>query len=70
KNAYSYAATGAADVIEQRNLSPHLLQSEIERLLNDKKILEKMGEAAKKFAKPDAAEKIAREIITLALEHA
>jgi UDP-N-acetylglucosamine--N-acetylmuramyl-(pentapeptide) pyrophosphoryl-undecaprenol N-acetylglucosamine transferase len=70
KNAYSYATTGAADVIEQRNLSPHLLQSEIDRLLNDKKILEKMAAAAKKFAKPDAAEKIAREIIALALEHA
>jgi len=70
ENAYAFAETGACDVIEEFNLSPHLLQSEIEKLLSDKEKLAKMGEAAKKFAKPDAAEKIAREIITLALEHA
>lgn len=70
ENAYAFATTGATDVIEERNLSPHLLQSEIERLLADKEKLRIMGEAARKFAKPDAAEKIAREIITLALEHA
>jgi len=70
ENAYAYAAANAADVIEEPNLTPHLLQSEIEKLLEDKDKLKTMSEGAKKFAKPDAAEKIAREIITLALEHA
>jgi len=70
KNAYAFASLGACDVIEEKNLSPHVLQSEIEKLLNDKEKTAKMSEAAKKFSKPDAAEKIAREIITLALEHA
>lgn len=70
ENAYAYAASGAADVIEEKNFSPHLLQSEIERLFADKNKLKAMSEAAKNFSKPDAAEKIAREIITLVLEHA
>jgi UDP-N-acetylglucosamine--N-acetylmuramyl-(pentapeptide) pyrophosphoryl-undecaprenol N-acetylglucosamine transferase len=70
ENAYAYAASGATDVIEEKNLSPHLLQSEIERLFADKNKLKAMSEAAKNFPKPDAAEKIAREIITLVLEHA
>lgn len=69
ENAYAFAAKGAADVIEEHNFSPHLLQSEIERLLASKDKLKEMSEAAKKFSKSDAAEKIAREIITLALSH-
>jgi len=70
ENAYVFAETGACDVIEEHNLSPHILQSEIEKLLTNKERLLRMAEAAKNFAKPDAAEKIAREIIILALEHA
>ena len=69
ENAYAYAYSGAADVIEQRNLTPHILSSEIKGLLSNKNKLEKMSGAAKKFSKPDAAEKIAREIIRLAIEH-
>lgn len=70
KNAYTYASFGACNVIEQQNLSGHLLQSEIKIMLENKEKLKQMAEAAKKFAKPDAAEKIAREIINLVLEHA
>lgn len=70
KNAYAYAQSGAADVIEETNLSPNVLFSEIERLLNDKGRLESMSKSAKKFSKPDAAKKIADEILNLALEHA
>lgn len=69
ENAYAYAKSGAAVVIEERNLKPHILKSEIDRLFADKEKLRKMSEAAKLFAKPDAAEKIAREIISLAIEH-
>ena len=69
ENAYAYAKSGAAAVIEERNLKPHILKSEINRLFSDKEEMGKMAEAAKFFAKPDAAEKIAREIIRLAIEH-
>ena len=44
-------------VIEERNLKPHILKSEIDRLIGDKEEMGKMSEAAKFFAKPDAAEK-------------
>ncbi len=70
ENAYAYAKTGAAEVIEEPNLAPNILFSEIERLINNKKGLESMARAAKNFSKPDAAEKIAKEIINLVLEHA
>ena len=69
ENAYAYARIGAADVLEEENLTPHVLLAEIRRLFGDKEKLKKMGEEAKKFSKPDAAEKIAREIIELALSH-
>lgn len=70
ENAYVYAKTGAAEVIEEPNLAPNILFSEIERLIGNKKGLESMAMAAKNFSKPDAAEKIAKEIINLTLEHA
>ncbi|PJE73833.1 MAG: undecaprenyldiphospho-muramoylpentapeptide beta-N-acetylglucosaminyltransferase [Candidatus Terrybacteria bacterium CG10_big_fil_rev_8_21_14_0_10_41_10] len=69
ENAYAYARSGAAVVIEQRNLAPHILKSETERLLNDPKEREKMSKVAASFAKPLAAETIAREIIKVAINH-
>ncbi|MCH7883145.1 UDP-N-acetylglucosamine--N-acetylmuramyl-(pentapeptide) pyrophosphoryl-undecaprenol N-acetylglucosamine transferase [Patescibacteria group bacterium] len=70
KNAYAYARTGAANVIEEVNLTPHILLAEIKKILSDTARQERMRTAASRFAKVDGAEKIAREIITLALEHA
>ena len=55
--------------MEEYNLKPHILKSEIDRLFAGKEEMMNMSEAAKQFAKPDAAEKIAREIIRLAIEH-
>lgn len=68
-NAFAYARTGAAIVIEQANLTPHLIVSEIDRLMENPAEREKMSVAAKAFARPDAADKIAREVLGLALEH-
>lgn len=68
-NAFAYARTGAALVMEQANLTPHLLVSEIDRLMGDSTLREQMSAAAKTFARPDASAKIAREILDLALEH-
>ncbi len=67
QNAYEYAAVGAAHVLEEENLTPHLLYAEIKKVLNDEASLEKMGTAAKQFARIDAAELIAREILKIGL---
>jgi len=69
ENAFSYVRAGAATVLEQRNLAPHLLISEIRRIMEDATLQKRMGEAGKVFARPDAAQKIAKIIIETALEH-
>lgn len=60
KNAYQYAATGAATVIEQGNLTPHIFLGEAKFLLSRVK---EINEAALKFARPEAGAAIAKEII-------
>lgn len=65
ENAYQYAKTGAAVVVEEDNLTPHLLLNEIEKLMGDKEHLQKMSELAQKFARVDAATLIAEEILKL-----
>lgn len=67
ENAYTYARTGAAEVLEETNLTPHLLTAQILRLLKDENRKEIMKRAAIAFSRIDAAEKIAREIIRLGL---
>lgn len=69
KNAFAYARCGAATVVVQANLSPHILVSEITRIMNDRAMHARMSEAAKSFARPDAAEKIARMLLSIGLEH-
>jgi len=68
-NAYTYARSGGAIVVEEKNLTPNLLMSEIDRLINNVTEMENMREGAKSFAVTDSAEKIAREIINIALLH-
>ncbi|HBM45902.1 MAG: UDP diphospho-muramoyl pentapeptide beta-N acetylglucosaminyl transferase [Parcubacteria group bacterium GW2011_GWF2_38_76] len=69
KNAFSYARVSDAIVLEERNLSSSILISEINRVMNDEKLQERMKEGATKFAKKDAAIKIAEELIKLGLQH-
>lgn len=69
QNAFNYARSGAATVIEENNLAAHILLSEIDRIINNPAERERMAAAAKNFAHSDAAEKIAKELITIALEH-
>ncbi|MDP2641940.1 MAG: UDP-N-acetylglucosamine--N-acetylmuramyl-(pentapeptide) pyrophosphoryl-undecaprenol N-acetylglucosamine transferase [bacterium] len=68
-NAFAYARTGASEVIEEANLTPNILASEIERLVTNETEREKMKAAAKAFYKPDAARLVAEEILKIALEH-
>ncbi|MEK9175491.1 MAG: UDP-N-acetylglucosamine--N-acetylmuramyl-(pentapeptide) pyrophosphoryl-undecaprenol N-acetylglucosamine transferase [Patescibacteria group bacterium] len=67
ENAYAYAHFGGCDVIEETNLKPHILLSTIDKILNDPQKIQKMKLAAQEFAKLDAAEKIAEEIIKLGI---
>lgn len=69
KNAYSYARAGACEVIEENNLSPHVLIADIDKLIANKEKLEQMKKNALAFASPDAAEKIARAALDIALSH-
>jgi len=69
KNAFTYARSGAAEVLEEINLSPNLLLAEIDKILNNPEKKEHMQKAAKGFARLDAAEKIALEIVNIALQH-
>lgn len=67
QNAFYYARVGATIVIEEPNLSPHILISEIKVILGNPNKYQDMAKAAKTFAKPDAAEKIAQGLLELAL---
>lgn len=69
ENAYSYARAGAAVVIEQQNLTPHVLVAEIDRLVTDKPLREKMATASRAFSRPDASGKIAHLLVEISLEH-
>jgi len=67
ENAYNYAAKGACEVVEETNLKPHILLSQINKILNDKEKIQKMSGAAKSFSRPDAADAIAREVLKLGI---
>ncbi len=69
KNAYTYARSGAAVVIEESNLSNEILMEEIDKILNNQAVADSMKTAAQEFAKPNAARTIANEIINIALKH-
>lgn len=69
KNAWGYAASGACEVVEEENLAPHILVSEINNIIKNPEKRQKMREEALKFSRLDAAESIANEVINLALEH-
>lgn len=69
KNAFAYARIGGAEVIEEANLTPHLLSSEIDRLIQNPKIREDMRNKTKEFYVKDSAEKIADGLLDIALTH-
>lgn len=68
-NAYSYARSGSAVVIEEKNLASGVLLSEIDRILQNPGEKEKMHDSALAFARRDSAGLIAKEIAAIALEH-
>ncbi|MBI5405476.1 glycosyltransferase [Candidatus Kaiserbacteria bacterium] len=68
-NAYAYARTGAAIVIEEENLTPHLLASETRRIIDDLELGKRMAAGAAGFTDPDAARILARQVLAIALSH-
>jgi UDP-N-acetylglucosamine--N-acetylmuramyl-(pentapeptide) pyrophosphoryl-undecaprenol N-acetylglucosamine transferase len=68
-NAYAYARTGAAVVIEETNMTPHLIASEIQRIVTNKELSAQMSKSAAGFTDPDAARVLANAVLTIALEH-
>jgi len=68
-NAYAYARTGAATVIEEANLTQHLLVQEINTIINDPNRQKTMGAAAKKVSFDDAAQKISALLLSIGHEH-
>lgn len=69
KNAYHYAHAGAAIVMEEKNLSTTILVEEIDRVLSDPTLSQNMRDAARKMAHPDAAQKMAKVVLDIALTH-
>jgi UDP-N-acetylglucosamine--N-acetylmuramyl-(pentapeptide) pyrophosphoryl-undecaprenol N-acetylglucosamine transferase len=69
KNSFAYARSGAAVVIEQANLTPHLLASEITRILGNKQLHSTMSTAARGFARADAASLVATALLNIGLSH-
>ena len=69
KNAFSAARLGGAVVIEEGNLSPHVFQAEIDRLMARPEHLEKMAESLNTLYRANAARKIAEELLAIALKH-
>ncbi|KKU91308.1 MAG: hypothetical protein UY23_C0002G0047 [Candidatus Jorgensenbacteria bacterium GW2011_GWA1_48_11] len=64
-NAYAYAETGAAEVIEEENFTINILKTQIKDILGNAAKMGEMATAAKAFAKPDTAQVLAKEILFL-----
>jgi UDP-N-acetylglucosamine--N-acetylmuramyl-(pentapeptide) pyrophosphoryl-undecaprenol N-acetylglucosamine transferase len=58
-NAERYAASGAAEIVPQRELTPEALADRIERLTASPSRLEKMGGAARESGRAGARQRIA-----------
>ncbi len=68
-NAYAYARTGAASVIEEHNIATNLLTQEIHSIISDPSRYASMSQAAKSQHVEGAAEKIASILISIGNEH-
>jgi len=68
-NAYTYARGGGGTVIEEHNLTPHLLAQEINTIMTQPDTAAAMSAAAKQFFIPDAAKKLAGSLISIGTEH-
>jgi UDP-N-acetylglucosamine--N-acetylmuramyl-(pentapeptide) pyrophosphoryl-undecaprenol N-acetylglucosamine transferase len=68
-NAYAYARSGAATVLEEGNLTENLLVAEIQSIMTNTQKQADMRLNALNFAKPDSADIIANALISIGIEH-
>lgn len=68
-NAYAYARSNAAAVLEQENLTDGLLASEITRIMSNEDTYKAMSEAAVAFAIPNAAAIIGSTLLEISADH-
>jgi len=68
-NAYSYARGGGGVVLEERNLTPTLLITEIRSIMSDRTRWQVMSAAAKQFAPADAGTAIVKALRHIGNEH-
>lgn len=69
-NAFAYARTGGAVVMEERNLTENLLVAEINRILQDSEEQARMRRGAESFFIHHASFALADTLISVAKEHA
>lgn len=65
-NAYSLAKVGACVVLEENNLGQNILLKNIKELMENQELRQKLSEAIRVFYHPDAADRIATEILKIA----
>jgi len=68
RNAYAFAQNGASIVIEEANLTPHFFLEKLKFLISKPDLLKKMGEKARRFSKPKAAQIIANYLLRYLME--
>ena len=68
-NAYAYAHSGAASVIEEHNLNDDILAAEITRILSEPGVYEQMSTAARNFTVGTAADTLASILFEIGKEH-
>ncbi len=66
-NAYEFAKAGAGVVIEEVNLLPGIFLPQVRTILSDQNLRAKMSVASAQFFVSGAAERIAQELVTLAV---
>ncbi len=60
RNGEFLSEAGAAEIIDESDLTPELLARTLARLMGDRLTLQEMAMAARSVAVPDSAERVAR----------
>ena len=68
-NAYSYARTDGAIVLEEENLKDGLLRAEIDRIMQNDALYTTMATGARSFGRTDSAQQVATLLMQIAHEH-
>jgi UDP-N-acetylglucosamine--N-acetylmuramyl-(pentapeptide) pyrophosphoryl-undecaprenol N-acetylglucosamine transferase len=69
QNSFAAMRRGASIVIEEKNLTPHILQNEVLRILQDTKSLARMSASARESSQYEASAKIAQILLRFCKSH-